>query len=437
MIFQLLCIIIAFHILKQFNVSGYLFLFLIALVVVTPMPALLFVGMEHSAQVFFALAFVFLSSKLLSSDAGKNDNGIKFLLIVTPILTGLRYESMFLVTVVSLLLLVRKKFSYSLLIFALGILPIVVYGFISTSHGWYFLPNPILLKSSIPGLTAFEILKFFYKAFKNITEPHIFLLLLISTILYVYNYRKQKDIWSTKQSFLLIVILTTIINMSMIEFHQNGWFYRYDAYLVALGFTAIVINVYDYVPAILETVKRRTNLFLKFTIYIIAFILISPLVLRSFSLFEVPFATKNIHDQHYQMSLFVKDHLKGINLAANDIGMIDFYSNSLVLDLYGLSNMEVAQSKLQRKYNTEAIDNITKSRDIKLAIVYENGYGMYGGLPPGWEKIAEWTMTDYNFVCGYETTTFFSVNKDDTEKLRKLLKEFSAQLPKSVIAKIF
>lgn len=436
-LFQILSIVIAYNILREFGVSKFLFYALLAFVLITPMPAILFTGMEHSAQVSFALLFVLLSSRLISSDANKNNNTIKYLLLVTPILTGLRFECLFLVSVVSLLLLLRKNFFYSSLIFFSGILPIVIYGIISTSHGWFFLPNPILLKSSLPGYTQVEILRSCYRAFKNITEPHIFLFLIVSSFLYVFNYKRLKNLWCRKQVFLLIVIFTTILNMSLIEFHQNGWFYRYDAYLMALGVIAIVISVYDYVPHILDLLNKKAGIFVRSTILILTILLISPFVLRALTFFEIPFATKNIHDQHFQISKFVNNYASGITLAANDIGMIDFFSNSEVLDLYGLANMDVARDKLNRRYSTEEIDNITKRRDIKLAIVYENGYEQYGGLPSGWEKIGEWTMTDHNFVCGYETVTFFSVNNKDINNLRKILREFSGQLPESVTYKIF
>lgn len=431
-IFQLAAIVFAYRILKQFNVSEYLSLILTVLILVIPLMPILFVGMEHSAQIFFALLFVMLGSRLIAG-VEKETNTALFLVLITPVLTGLRYESMFLVFVVSVLLLFRKKFFLSLMIFAAGALPIVIYGIISTSQGWYFLPNPILLKSSMPELTAQGLLRFFHRAYLNLTEPHIFLIMILGTFLYFFNYSKPGDFWNRKQVILLIALLTAFINMSMIEFHQNGWFYRYDAYLMAICAIALVIGFYDYLPNLLKLLKRLPGIFTKIAVVTLVIVLISPLVLRAFTFLEVPFAAKNIHDQHYQLSLFVKNHLSGIDLAANDIGMIDFYSNTGVIDLYGLANMDVAGDKLNKRYGPAEIDRITKQANIKLAIVYETGYEQYGGLPAGWQKIGEWTMTDHNFVCGYETTDFFSVDKNETENLRKLLDGFSGELPRSVI----
>lgn len=434
-LFQFAAIFIAYRIFKEFDVSKYLFYALMAFALITPLPAILFTGMEHSAQVTFALLFVLLSTRLISGSDDKN-RVFRYLLIATPFLTGLRYESMFIVSVVCLLLVFRKKYLFALLLLIFGALPIVIYGFISVSHGWYFLPNPILLKSSLPAVSLMGVLKFFHRAFKNITEPHIFLLLIISVFLFVINYVRQKKFWSRKQVFLMIVILTTIVNMSLIEFHQNGWFYRYDAYLMALGIIAVIIGINDYIPEI-KALLNTQKVIVRTAAIVMTVILILPFLLRAVTFMEVPFATNNIYDQHYQMSSFVREYASGINLAANDIGMIDFGTDNGVLDLYGLSNMEVARDKLERRYDTESINKITKEAGIRLAIVYENGYGQYGGLPRNWVKIGEWTMTDYNFVCGYETTTFFSVNSADTDKLRNMLKNYSAKLPGSVVFKIF
>jgi hypothetical protein len=206
---------------------------------------------------------------------------------------------------------------------------------------------------------------------------------------------------------------------------------------MAISLIAISLSVYDYLPGISEMLRGKSGIFAKGAVIILLLVLLSPFVLRAFTVFEVPFATKNIYDQHYQMSQFVKNYAGGNIIAANDIGMIEYYSASEVLDLYGLANMDIARAKLTNRYTTETIFDLTKSKNIKLAIVYANGYEMYGGLPPSWIKLAEWTMTDRNIVCGYETVTFFSLTQEDADGLRKKLIEYSTQLPKSVAYKNF
>lgn len=434
---QFLSIFIAYRILHASGESKYILLVLLAFVLITPFFTALFSGMEHSAQIAFALLFVFFSSQVISSNETKN--AIKYLAVITPILTALRYESIFLVFVVSFLLLLRKKYLLSISIFALGLMPILIYGIISVSHGWYFFPNSILLKSPPPDFSLFGLLKFGYNGFRNITHPHIFLLLMILFFLHGFNYVRKGELWSWQQVFLLIVVLTTVLNMGMTRFHQNAWFYRYDAYLMALGIIAISVNIAGagVKPYFQTPFGSERSLFAKLTVLILFAVILSPFILRAFSVFQVPLATNNIYDQHYQMAQFVREYVQNMNLAANDIGMINFYSDAKILDLYGLGDMEVARSKFTGKYTTDVIENLIKEGNIKLAIVYANGYDMYGGLPSSWIKIAEWTMMNYNVVCGYETVTFFAVNSEDEGSLRKLLNDFSQHLPASVAYRVY
>gem|GEM_PF-2895224 len=433
-IFQILTIVIAYFIFKKYEVSKFLFLALLAVILITPMPTNLFAGMEHPAHTAFSLLFVYFAVKLIINE---NNRSLKYLLLITPILTGFRYESMFLILVVALLLLFRRKFFYAALLVVVGLMPIVIYGIFSSSHGWLFLPNTILLKSSPPDYTLFGILKFIIKAFKNITQPHIFSLLIISSFLYIFSLKKKKEFWCEKKVFLLVVIFTTIINMSLIEYHINGAFYRYDAYLIALNTVAIIINIYDLLPGMLSLLKERNYALSKCVIIILNLVVISPLMMRAFTAFEVPIAVKEYHNQQYQMAHFIKDNAPGINIAANDIGMISYFSENKVVDLWGVANIEVAKAMLDKSYSTNTISEVSKKENVRMAILYEHWFDEFGGLPSYWIKIGEWSMTNVPLFLGSGTVSFYCMNSEDADNYRTKLKDFSIILPKSVVFKIF
>jgi hypothetical protein len=132
------------------------------------------------------------------------------------------------------------------------------------------------------------------------------------------------------------------------------------------------------------------------------------------------------------MAVFVEKSAKGLNIAANDIGMIGFYTENKIIDLWGLADIDAAGYKLRKTYNTEKIEEITHKNNVKLAIVYEHWFDQYGGLPPSWIKIGEWKMNKLNIVCGAETAAFYSLDRSDTEMLRQKLAEFSKNIPPSV-----
>jgi hypothetical protein len=435
LLFQILSIIIIYLKLKEYGNSGFLAPMLLLIIFATPFPAILFTGMEHSAQIAFALLFVFFGIKLI------NDNGTSryamYLIFITPILTALRYENIILVFLISVLLFSKRKPFYGALILILGLIPFLIYGFISMSHGWFFFPNTLLLKSTPPGFSIVDFIRFGFKAFTNITEPHLFLVLISCLFLYTLNFKKQKSFWDEKQLFLMIASVTIIVNMSVIEYHQNGAFYRYEAYLMALGLFAIAISIHDFLPDFNNILWKKSNLPGKYIIFILLLFTISPLILRFFTAFGIPHATKEYHDQQYQMAQFVKQHAKGMNVALNDIGMVGFYSDNKIVDLWGVANIDVAKQKLNKTYSTNSIIELTKNENIRLAILYENWFDEYGGLPSSWVKLAEWTMTDYNFFLGMETVSFYSIAPEDVRFLKAKLKEFSLKLPNSVICKIY
>jgi hypothetical protein len=429
--FQILCLVLFYYVLRQYNVSHMLFA-LLGFILLTPLPVVLFAGMEHSAHIFFALIFLFLCAKLAAENEA-NKKVLIYLVCIAPVLTSLRYEGMYLVSIASLLLLLRKNVLYAMLVFAAGTLPIIVYGIVSTSNGWLFLPNTLLLKSSLPDTTFVGILRFCFKAFKNITEPHIFLVLVISLPLFVYNYTRHKTFWSEQQIFLLIAAFTTIINVAFVPYS----FFRYDAYLMAMSVAAIAISADDLLSKSSAFIREKNNRFAKYAILALCFVLLSPFALRIFTNIGIPEAMREYHNQHYLMSQFVVKYIPDVNIAANDVGMLGYYSNGKVIDLWGVADMGVAKAKLNKSYNTNTIIEISRSENVKLAILYEHWFDEYGGLPDSWRKIGEWTITGHNFYLGAETVSFFSTSEEHTDFLRRSLKEFSQHLPKSIIFKIF
>jgi len=436
-LFQVLSIIAFYVILRYFNVLKFQWVFLFGFIITTPLPAVLFGGMEHSVQIFLTLLFLFFSAKLIASKS-TDPRVLKCLIFITPLMAAVRYEDVILGGIVSLLLVLRKKFVYSILILALCILPVLIYGFVSTSQGCYFVPNTLLLKSTPTSFSFIAIVRFCYKIFTNITLPHVFVLLISCFLLFVNNWRIGNNLWSEKLIFILIAFVTTLIDMSLIQYQHNGAFYRYDAYLVALCFTSIVINVGELLrknsSMLLPNIK---SLAAKGVMLLLALVALSPLVVRSITAFGVPIAEKEYFEQHYQMSQFVMKLPRDMGVAANDIGMLSYYYNGNIVDLWGLSNIKVAREKLSNRYNTDFISDITRREKVRVAILYEHWFDECGGLPQTWKKIGEWKVTDSIFFIGTETLSFYVTNGSDEDSIRAILNEFSHHLPQSVTYRIF
>lgn len=147
---------------------------------------------------------------------------------------------------------------------------------------------------------------------------------------------------------------------------------------------------------------------------------------------DTPIASNNIYEQQYQMALFLKQYYQGANVAANDIGAINYYADINCLDLAGLASNEVLNLIRNNKFNTNNIDELTKNHNTQIAIVYNSWYEQAGGLPKSWHNVGEWTITN-NVVCGGVTVSFYAVKPDEKDKLLQNLRNFSKQLPIDVI----
>lgn len=434
-VFAIFVCILVYILLRKYKLqSVFIFIALLFIIFFTPLPSLVFCGQEHTLHLLFAIPFVCLSSKILSNEKSSNLQS-SLLLILAPLLTMTRYEGLFLVIVAGCLFVVRRKRLYALLLGGLGILPIMIYGLLSVSKGWYFLPNPVLLKGNVPNFSSLEgVIRFFgglgyYRIAKN---PHILTLILGVLILFHLQYSRQRKIWTESTIMIIIFVTTALLH---VQLAGVGWFYRYEAYLVGLGIFVMAISLREYLPGKLQ-IEIGKKLPLQYaTSILLILIALSPFVLRgAISLISIPQATKNIYEQQYQMGLFLREFYQQQAVAANDIGAINYLADIKCLDLWGLGSMEPTKAKAKKRYNSQQIDELTRSEHVKIAIVYDHWFEEFGisGIPSQWTKVGQWKILN-NLVCGGDTVSFYAVDSSEIDNLIKNLKTFSSRLPKDVV----
>lgn len=412
---------------KQFNARSippiFSFFGLFAILLFTPLLPLVFTGLEHVLHALLALLFINTSAKTLSTDS---NSSYKVLLILGMLMILVRYEAGFMISAVAFLFLIRKKWIHSLLLVTAGAAPISLFGFFSLHKGWYFLPNSVLLKGNVPDFSSFRnFANWLAEPWKlAFSHPHMMLLLLISLFILFILLFKERTLWKPST---IMVFLFSISIITHIQFAKIGWFYRYEAYLLILGIFTIIMAVQEIIIKNKQPGKIR-----HIEIAIISLIIIGALTTRGFIAHtEISQASKNIFEQQFQMGLFLKNHYQKKEIAANDIGAINYLADIKCLDLWGLNSMAVAQAKRKKVFDTEFIRKITHANHIKIAVLYEHWYDDFGGLPKEWSKIAEWSISD-NVVCGDDTVSFYAVNPEEKEALAANLKQFSFVLPKDV-----
>jgi hypothetical protein len=407
-----------------------LFVGLLAVTFLTPLPTLVFTGMEHTMHTFVAVVFLYASTSALAKNkpAGKDYAAV---IGLSSLVTLARYEGLLMVAVVAALLLFKKKLRAAFLVLAAGALPLVVMGFIAASQGWYFLPNSILLKTGLFGPYEFDYktLVHLFGFLRIANAPYILILILGSLAAFALAVKKYQHIWHPASIMPAIFAATVILH---VQFCRIGHFYRYEAYLVTLGLVALGAALPAAAPKAVRAELQKASLAYYSAVALLLAFAAWPLCIRAGpALLCGPRATVNIFEQQYQMGLFLKEFYTGEAVAVNDVGAINYLADVKCLDLVGLATLEVAEAKIHGRYHTREIATLTEARGTRIAIVYKDWYEPLGGLPPEWLFIGSWSIKK-NVVCARPEVQFYAVAADEQLELLHNLVDFSERLPETV-----
>jgi hypothetical protein len=363
---------------------------LLVLLLAVPMTALTILGMEHLIHAAATLAFAWYSAACLSSERRPN---LLLLCGLAFLLGGIRYEGLFTVGGACLLLLLAGKIRPALLSGAAAVIPATAVGLYSVRKGWFFLPNSLLLKGSLPqGGTAL-----FFSVPKTILLSVCAPALLLATLALVSRSRLR---WNVKLLLAALVAgaglslaspgnwldltrnvlvrlahlpaespavfglaafallcrvlfarrlpatakyMTGVFLISAIlhqELANYGWFYRYESYLVALGIVTAALCIWDLRSTLSpakEAAKRKASEPRRrapgtaaVAAALVALATLVPLLTRSFhSLADIGPRVFDIYGQQYQMASFFRTYYPHSRIALNDVGAVTFYGDDL------------------------------------------------------------------------------------------------------------
>jgi len=457
LVFSNLIILEAYYILKiKKNIPSYaVIICLVLIILLVPLHFLIFTGMEHTIQIcldvlFFYIASLIISKEEISSEGNllssknrffKSDENL--LLVLAPLITMVRFEGMFFIIVISALFFLRRKFFYSIKILVVGFIPIIISGLISTSFGWFFFPNSVILKGNLPDFSnIYNILEFF-SLIVFIKNPHILILLMGALFIIFIKLYKKEGIWNQISIMSMIFTFVLLLHVFLIGIvDQNRNLSRYEGYLITIGILLFFIYIKDFIP------KNLTKSYIKIyiteikenykhnsvqiiVIIIIFFFLFWTFIPRTIYLLRrTPQATNNIYEQQYQMGLFLKEYYNGECVALNDIGAVNYIADIECLDLRGLGSKEIADSMVNDNLDEDVVYKAAERRDCKIAIIYEDkDYGY--DIPSEWIKVGEWKIK-YNVVAGDDTVSFWAIESDEIAELIENLQDFSNHLPHNV-----
>ena len=434
LVFTLLVLVVADAILSYYKVAAAArFVTLLGMILFVPLPVVIFSGMEQALQTVVSMLMVFYAARMISSEspATHRSDSIR-LLILAPMVTGVRFEGMFLIIAIAAFLLIRKRWLYTAAFCALGYLPWLIYGIISVSKGWFWLPTSLLLKASLPNFhsPAGLLLSLVNPMYVTLHEAmHMLVLLAAVLVIYIVACEKGSGALESRQVMGTLVFLTGIAHL---EFVGAGPMFRYDSYWCVLA----ILFVGTQVPLVLPEGKALGSLQTWTVPRNVAYgalclLLLFPLAIKGGRLlWFLPQCTTDIYEQQYQMGLFVQRYYQNSTVALNDIGAVNYLADIHCLDLWGLANAEVAAAKRRHTYQASDIDRLSKESGTRIAIIYDAWF--VGGLPPGWIRVGRWTIPN-NVNVGEDTVSFYAVNSLEAQHLGESLNDFSLQLPPEVI----
>ena len=437
LLFAVLVLVVTDAILGWYRLPAALrFASLLAIIFLIPLPSLILAGTEQILQTLLAMLVTFLAAQMISGEAPSSaSRNSTLLLVLAPLVTAMRFEGMFLIVAIVGLFLLCKRWLYALALGVCGFLPVVIYGIISVSHGWFWLPSSVLLKGIFPNLTSVGglILSLIISAYVNLDlAPHVFVLLIAVLLFYTLACGKGRSPFESRQVMGAILLVTALPH---VEFVQVGPLYRYDAYLFVLGVLFLASQFPVVMPGLPTPASFRGRLIPKYLAAGgLALLLFLPLGMKGARLlWFLPQCTTNIYQQQYQMGVFINQYYQGSTLALNDVGAPNFLADIHCLDLWGLANRAVTSAKRTHNFHTRDIENLSRQAGARIAIVYDHWFGgEVGGLPEEWVRVGQWTIRN-NVVEGGDTISFYAVDLSEASHLSQCLREFAVRLPRDVI----
>ena len=399
----------------------------LAVVVFTPLPTLVVIGMEHTLHALLTILFVAEASRVLTTE----DARPRRLLVLALMLTSVRFEGLFLVGFVTLLALARRRFRLGGSVLLAGGLPVVLFGLYAKAHGGLFLPTSVVLKgrhfkfehaSDVGDLLGGDLLH------KLGTEGHLLSVTLVALVLALVGIRKD-GLFTRRNVALVLCVATTLAH---VELASLGWFFRYEAYLVALSLTFIGVALADLMPepGTLFATMRRAPL-VSACAAVLTVVAIAPLARRAIEAANVtPLACRNVYEQQVQSARFLARYFGKERVAINDIGAVAYYGEEPMVDLVGLASLSVAKAKgyrIEQPLTRAQIVELTA--DVTVAIVYDEWFP--DALPPTWLRVGRWQIDD-NKSAANAAVSIYATTDESVPRVITALRAFARDLPKGV-----
>lgn len=388
-----------------------------ALVFGGALPTLSLSGMEHCLHAWLVVLFAAqVVAAIGAADTAAARGPIAAAIALAPLVVAARYESLFLVLPAGLLLWRARGWPAMVLLGAAAALPVAALGLWSLAHGHFVLPTSVLLKSSavpIPGINPAS--HGIWTGVRTLTRyGHVGALLVVAAAVWWWSRRRSGGHPGRNALVLFAVALALHA-----QFARVGWYFRYEAWLLALGAAVVVPGL-----AAMAAAGRRPRLATVGLLLLLAgaFAGRSGRALR-----DPPLASRHTLLQNVQVGRFVASLSGERRVAINDIGAVNWLADVHLLDLVGLADVEVARARRTGAFDAGFVAELAARRGTTLAVVYADWFP--GQLPAHWQRLGAWTVEQPYWG---PTVTFYAVDPAAADALRAALAAFRPRLPPGV-----
>ena len=404
---------------------------LVAMVFVTPLTTLVFMGMEHALHLCLFIGFAHFAVKVLHERPSR-PRTVWALAVLATLMAGTRYEGLFAVAAAALFLLIQRRWARVLLMAAAGFFPMMAFGLYALGQGGPFLPNSLLMKGDFPQASAAGLFRFIFLEQQHGFQVCTALLETVLLLAVAYFVLPSDDQSAARRRTWIVLWLTTVFLHLQFAPIQAGM-QRYEAYLVGSGLLILVL-ISGPVAARLVTGARRALLAhparhapTALLVVMVALSLSEPYVGRAVALMRfVPSFCEREYDRNHMSGLFLHEFYRDRTVAVCDLGATSWYSGSRLVDLWGLGTTDVTRAYRAGSFNRAWAANYCTEHQVEIAILHSFFVeGRLQGVPAGWTLVGSWRVQTHE---GPQTVCFFAVAPGSAERLAANLRMWRDRL---------
>ena len=325
-----------------------------SLVFIASLPALVFVGMEHTLQVFLSGVVAWGFIRALDS------RPIPYVSILAAIaLPSVRYEGLAITVALAIALYGQRRRAAATMTLLLSLLPLAAFSLYLRHLGLPLLPTSVLVKSGLQTGFADRVVSAIINAF--LESGHLPLTVLLLATVYLARRASTRE----RRLLLFAAAVAEFLHLAVGPF---GWFHRYE---VAIEFFAMLVLL----PDLFRTDEVPLWTFC-----------LAMLPLTMSGLYYVPrtpIAAAATYRQQFQAHRFITQFVSG-NVAVNDLGLVSYQRRpgQEIVDVYGLGSPEAAST---RNKDAAWMQSIMERHQVSWVIVYSDFYG--NAIPMSWRHL--------------------------------------------------